>query len=476
MPPAIRGDKRTFFDININGEPAGRIVFALWNHCCPKTAENFRAFCTGELGVLHGHEATYEKSIFHRVIKGFMIQGGDITHKNGQGGYSIYGRTFDDENLALKHNKPYLLSMANRGPDTNGSQFFITTEEVPHLDGKHCVFGEVIKGIEVVKKIENLETGEGDKPVQKVQVVHCGEMIRKGDTAPAGQAAHVQPEVSGTMMADEPRTNNWLMRRSKSPERDDQKDKKKDKKGRERKSPDRHRRHGSRDRFGRERRSRSRSHSRDRNRHRGHDERRDERREERRPVVTSKDGVKVRGRGKLTFLGTRARSTTPPHWKKEESKKLTLEEHQKRQEEIEERKKRVALREKEDAERTERLEKERQQREAQRELDRQQEEAKREFERQESNRRDEKEEEEEDEDDVKSERSRSRSSRSSSNRADSEKGSPTKKSDDESELEKQEAKKNSKSPTRSSPKSSSKSSSSSSGSSSSGSSSGSESD
>uniref|UniRef100_A0A1I7URR7 peptidylprolyl isomerase n=1 Tax=Caenorhabditis tropicalis TaxID=1561998 RepID=A0A1I7URR7_9PELO len=371
-PIPNRGDKRTFFDININGEPAGRIVFALWNFTCPRTVENFRALCTGELGELFGHSATYEGSIFHRVIKGFMIQGGDITKKNGQGGFSIYGATFDDENLALKHNKPYLLSMANRGPDTNGSQFFITTEEVPHLDGKHCVFGEVIKGFDIIQRIENLETGEADVPTQKVQVVHSGEMIKKGDANAAQGAA--EPEVVGCKMEDEPRTINWLMRRSRSPSRertDD--DKKKSKRNRDR-TPERRRRN-SRERSGRDRRSRSRSNNRDLSR-------RIERRDERRPVV-SKDGVKVKGRGKLTFLGARTRSRTPPHWKKEEIRKETLESHQKKKEREEERKLQAAIRAKKDAEQAAREQTERQEREYQRELERQKEETRKELERQE---------------------------------------------------------------------------------------------
>lgn len=360
-PIPDRGDKRAFFDININGEPAGRVVFALWNFKCPKTVENFRTMCTGELGELFGHKATYQGNIFHRVIKGFMIQGGDITRKNGSGGFSIYGPTFDDENLALKHSKPYLLSMANRGPDTNGSQFFITTAEVPHLDGKHCVFGEVIKGFEVIKAIEELETGEDDVPTQKVQIVNCGEMVKKGD---ALNKTEKEQEVDGVKMDNEPRTNNWLMRRSRSPV-----DRKKSKKDRSER-----------------RRSRSRSNDRqrrDRGRDRSHDRsRRDDRggrREERSRPVVSKDGVKVKGRGRITFLGARLRSRTPPHWKKEESKKESLEAHQRKMIEEEERKKR----EQKKAEIRAREEKEQAQRDAQKELERQKKEAQRELERQE---------------------------------------------------------------------------------------------
>ncbi|CAO4386311.1 unnamed protein product [Caenorhabditis nigoni] len=373
-----RGNKRTFFDITINGEPAGRIVFALYNHSCPSTAENFRALCTGELGQLYGHNASYQGSIFHRCIKGFMIQGGDLTHKNGQGGFSIYGRTFDDENLSLPHNKPFLLSMANRGPDTNGSQFFITTEKVPHLDGKHVVFGEVVKGFDVVKRIEKVETEEEDMPVQRVTIAHCGEMVRKSDVMASDKKEKqdeqvAEPEPVGCKMDNEPKTINWLMRRSRSRTPEDGKKSKKDRERRDDRG-DRRRHDRQRDRYGRERRSRSRSGSRDRHRDRDRNRVPDERRSGKRPVITNKDGIKVRGRGKLTFMGSRDRSTTPPHWKREESKKLTLEEHQKRQEEIEERKQMRAKREKEDAERKEREEKEAMERAAQRELERQEEE------------------------------------------------------------------------------------------------------
>ncbi|CAI2356122.1 unnamed protein product [Caenorhabditis sp. 36 PRJEB53466] len=339
MPPTVRGDKRAFFDISINEQPAGRIVFALWNFTCPKTVENFRALCTGELGRLHGKYACYQGSIFHRVIKGFMIQGGDITHGNGQGGFSIYGRNFDDENLTLQHKKPYLLSMANKGPDTNGSQFFITTEEQRHLDGKHTVFGEVIKGFEIVQQIENMETGDDDKPLDKVEITQCGEMVRKGDAA--------APEPEKEALPFEPPTRNWLMRSSKSPENKGRKHKRES-------SVSRRRGGSSRERMNRRRRSASRNGSRERNR-------------KIRKTEATEGGVKVRGRGHHNF---RRRSATPPHWRKEESKKLTLDEHAKRQEAEEEYKKRVAQREKEEAARMELAKKERKENEDRRELER----------------------------------------------------------------------------------------------------------
>jgi peptidyl-prolyl isomerase D len=168
---------KVFFDITHGGEPLGRIVFELYSDVVPKTAENFRALCTGEKGtLLSGKPLLYKGSTFHRVIKDFMCQGGDFTHGTGVGGESIYGEKFEDENFDLKHEKPFLLSMANAGPNTNGSQFFITTKPTPHLDGKHVVFGRVIEGKSVVRAIERCEKGSDDRPVQEVVVADCGEL------------------------------------------------------------------------------------------------------------------------------------------------------------------------------------------------------------------------------------------------------------------------------------------------------------
>merc|ERR1719498_1319385 len=171
------GLPRAFFDITIGGEAAGRIEFELFSDYVPKTAENFRALCTGEKGMgKMGKPLHYKGSTFHRCIKNFMLQGGDFTAGNGTGGESIYGAKFADENFKIKHDQPGLLSMANAGPGTNGSQFFITTVETPHLDGKHVVFGRVVSGMEVVRKIEDLPTKPGDVPEQPVVIADCGEI------------------------------------------------------------------------------------------------------------------------------------------------------------------------------------------------------------------------------------------------------------------------------------------------------------
>jgi len=167
---------KVFFDITIGDKPAGRIEFELFADVVPKTAENFRALCTGEKGVgKSGKPLHYKGSTFHRIIPQFMVQGGDFTRGNGTGGESIYGSKFEDENFKLKHDRPFLLSMANAGPNTNGSQFFITTVPTSWLDGKHTVFGRVVKGEDVVKKIEAVGSSNGT-PRERVVIANCGQL------------------------------------------------------------------------------------------------------------------------------------------------------------------------------------------------------------------------------------------------------------------------------------------------------------
>jgi cyclophilin family peptidyl-prolyl cis-trans isomerase len=147
-----------YLNITINKRAVGTIIIKLFTDVTPITCKNFMHLCD------NNREYSYNKTKFHRIIKDFMIQGGDIEGLNGKGGMSIYGRSFDDENFILKHDRPYLLSMANHGPDTNGSQFFITTNCAEHLDGKHVVFGEVVSGHAIVDKLNNIETNGNDMP------------------------------------------------------------------------------------------------------------------------------------------------------------------------------------------------------------------------------------------------------------------------------------------------------------------------
>ena len=166
--------RKCYFDVEIGGNAQDRIIFGLFGDVVPKTAGNFAALCTGEKGVgQSGKMLHYQGSAFHRVIPNFMAQGGDFTSGDGRGGESIYGAKFADENFTLKHEKPYLLSMANAGPNTNGSQFFITFVQTPWLDGKHTVFGEVLEGFNTVAAMEKVGSQSG-RTSEKVVIVSSG--------------------------------------------------------------------------------------------------------------------------------------------------------------------------------------------------------------------------------------------------------------------------------------------------------------
>uniref|UniRef100_A0A7R9VHV7 peptidylprolyl isomerase n=1 Tax=Chlamydomonas euryale TaxID=1486919 RepID=A0A7R9VHV7_9CHLO len=173
---------RVFFDIEVGGETSGRVVMELFADVCPRTAENFRSLCTGEKGLGRSKKPLHFKGcVFHRIIPEFMCQGGDFTQGDGTGGESIYGQTFADEDFSLKHDQPGILSMANAGPNTNGSQFFLCTVPCPWLDGKHVVFGKVVEGMATVKRMEVVGTRTG-KTMRRVIIADCGQLPSRMQT------------------------------------------------------------------------------------------------------------------------------------------------------------------------------------------------------------------------------------------------------------------------------------------------------
>ena len=171
--------KKVYFDIDLNGEKLGRVVFGLYGDTDPKTVANFMALAIGETkSTIDGKVMTYANTPFHRIIPGFMVQGGDFEYGNGRGGESIYGKKFEDENFDIKFSRPYQLAMANAGPDTNGSQFFVTFKATQWLNGKHVVFGEVLGGKDVIDTMEKYGTRSGN-PTGKLTVSACGEFAEE---------------------------------------------------------------------------------------------------------------------------------------------------------------------------------------------------------------------------------------------------------------------------------------------------------
>ncbi|KAG6819587.1 hypothetical protein H0H93_010471 [Arthromyces matolae] len=218
--------QRTFFDFTVDNQPLGRVIFELYNDTAPKTTENFRILCTGERGISPAsqHPLYYKNSTIHRSIQDFMIQGGDFTKFNGSGGESIYGSSFADEDLERPLDAEALLCMANKGPDTNNSQFFITLRPCPHLNGKHVVFGRVIRGFDIVQKISTIPVDAKSRPLTPVVISNCGELeLRKPPAQPLAE------EQSKSEKRSSRRSRSRSESRSPSPERRRHRKKKKSK-------------------------------------------------------------------------------------------------------------------------------------------------------------------------------------------------------------------------------------------------------
>ncbi|KAL1712694.1 cyclophilin-like domain-containing protein [Schizophyllum commune] len=230
---------RVFLDISVNQHPIGRVIFELFNDTAPRTSENFRALCTGEKGLSHTeHPLYYKNSPLHRIIKDFMIQGGDIVKGNGTGSpESIYGGAFEDEDLERPVDAEGLLCMANKGPDTNGSQYFITLKEAPHLNGKHVVVGRVIRGLDVVQKVAEVEVDAKFRPVVPVVVSNSGELeLRRPPPKPTSEES----------VSDEDSRSRKRKSRRRSPSSGVSSDEDRDRKRKHKSKKSKHRKHRSR--------------------------------------------------------------------------------------------------------------------------------------------------------------------------------------------------------------------------------------
>ncbi|GAA5949624.1 hypothetical protein JCM21900_002475 [Sporobolomyces salmonicolor] len=209
---------RVFMDFQVEGQPIGRVIFELFADTVPKTAENFRALCTGSSGLNElGIPLWYKGSPLHRIISGFMVQGGDFTLRNGKGGESIYGASFEDEDLKREVDAEGLLVMANKGRNTNNSQFFVSLRPCPHLNGKQVVFGRVVKGYEVMVAMSKLPVDSKDHPLQLVTISHCGELERKAKVVQ--RAPSPSPSVVSSRSRSASVSSSRSRSRSPSPDR-----------------------------------------------------------------------------------------------------------------------------------------------------------------------------------------------------------------------------------------------------------------
>jgi len=340
----VKKRPRCFFDITISSTRVGRIIFELFDDVTPVTCENFRALCTGEkgLGTKTGKPLHYVGTTFHRVVKDFMIQSGDFSDGNGKGGESIYGGMFEDENFNIKHEKPFLLSMANKGPNTNGSQFFITTQPAPHLDGIHTVFGHVLSGKEIIAEIEQLQVDKKNRPLVDARIFNSGELV------PKAKKKVVEPESSSS----ESSSSDEEDKQKKKAKKKAKKAKKKAKKMKEDEEemqahpfvqvteidpdeipgvPKNRFLNRQRSKSNSGSRSRSKSKPRRKQRSRSRSRSRSRRRSSSRSRRHSRKvgGKKVKGRGSLMYRAvsrSRSRSVTPPHWKQAERRVVSMKE------------------------------------------------------------------------------------------------------------------------------------------------------